>query len=157
MCASFTMEIDIFTIQRHKIQANSQQTWDIEPILLNMLNGGPPSIHNATLTRDYHFMDQHLLTMGSILHMGGVPGNTIPWINVDLKLAHRPRRWPNVKQTLAQCIVFSNAHTKTVIRFNPCPTSVDWLSLKPPYCCVWCCVFGSDVGENDSRYHSLAI
>ena len=35
------------------------------------------------------------------------PGNTRPWTNVDLMLAQRLWRWPNIKSTLVQGLVFS--------------------------------------------------
>ena len=33
--------------------------------------------------------------------------NTTRWINVDLMLGQRRRRWPNIKSTLFQCVVFA--------------------------------------------------
>ena len=35
--------------------------------------------------------------------------NTIQWSEVDMMLAHRLRRWPNIKATLNQCIVFAGS------------------------------------------------
>ena len=34
-----------------------------------------------------------------------IPANMTHWNNVGLKLAHRLRRWPNIKPTLFQCVV----------------------------------------------------
>ena len=36
-----------------------------------------------------------------------IPANTTHWNNVGLMLAHRLRRWPNIKPTLFQCVVFA--------------------------------------------------
>ena len=36
-----------------------------------------------------------------------IPASTIHRANVGLMLGHRLRRWPNIKPTLAQCIVFA--------------------------------------------------
>ena len=35
------------------------------------------------------------------------PANTTHWNNVGLMLGHRLRRWPNIKPTLFQCVVFA--------------------------------------------------
>ena len=35
------------------------------------------------------------------------PGNTRRWTNADLMLAHRLRRWPNIKSALVQRLVFA--------------------------------------------------
>ena len=35
------------------------------------------------------------------------PANTRRWINVGLMLVHRLPRWPNIKPTLVQCLMFA--------------------------------------------------
>ena len=36
-----------------------------------------------------------------------VPANTTHWTKVGLMLSHRLRRWPNIKPTLVQCVLFT--------------------------------------------------
>ena len=38
------------------------------------------------------------------------PVDTSRWHNVVLMLVHRPRRWPNIKTTLCQRLVFATDH-----------------------------------------------
>ena len=40
------------------------------------------------------------------------PANTRRWTNADLMLAHRLRRWPNIKSALVQRLMFAGYHWK---------------------------------------------
>ena len=46
-----------------------------------------------------------------------IPASTTHWNNVGLMLGHRLRRWPNIKPTLFQCVVFAGMGGKRM-RYN---------------------------------------
>ena len=74
------------------------------------------------------------------------PANTRYWANVASMLAHRLRRWPNMKPTLAQCLMFARIRAPTWLDVIPV-----WhlrFKLLGPHTCIpymyTCTLHGSD-------------
>ena len=72
-----------------------------------------------------HVISRHLLHYKN-------PSNTIHWPNVELMLAHRLRRWPNINPTFVHGIVFAGKGTG-MSRFcrPPCHRPRHWLTGWP--------------------------
>ena len=47
-----------------------------------------------------------------------IPANTTHWNSVGLMLAHRLRRWPNIKPTSFQCVVLARIRFSTNLKQN---------------------------------------